>query len=164
MFFPFLSASFGSLLGCWTSFKLSQSCNWLSFDNAVAATACLSASYVGGSANYFATGRIINASPDLLGSLATADLLVMAIYFLLLSVSLDWKWLRSRFYVPEKDTKNVLLNSGSDDVGKTRRPQRLSNGSTACTRVPYVSAGHAANRARTDENDASTRRCSMRAR
>lgn len=116
MSIPFLWASFGSLLGCFTSFKCSQSLGWLSLENARAAAACLSASYVGGSINYFATGRMINASSDLLGSLATADLFVMAIYFSFLSVSLGWKWLRSMFYFLPKATTDFTL--ATEEVSK----------------------------------------------
>lgn len=105
---PFLVASFGSLLGCWTSFQCSRIWNWFSLDNARAATACLSASYVGGSVNFFATGRLIRANTELLGSLATADLLVMALYFTFLSLSLDWKWLRSKFYESDNSTDGAV--------------------------------------------------------
>ncbi|CAJ1931441.1 unnamed protein product [Cylindrotheca closterium] len=120
LFIPFLTASFGSLLGCFMSFKCSQALGWLTLANAKAATACLSASYVGGSVNYFATGRMINASSDLLGSLATADLLVMAIYFSFLSMSLDWKWLRSRFYVPSVTADDSSITVPSTNMQNTK--------------------------------------------
>jgi len=98
--------------------------------NARVAAACLSASYVGGSINYFATGRKINASSDLLGSLATADLCVMAIYFAFLSVSMDWKWLRSIFYVPsnqamtEDDSTLAAESNNEQNNNKSNLPSR----------------------------------------
>ena len=63
----------------------------------------MSASYVGGSVNFMSTARIVGAPADLLGSLVTADLFTMAIYFSFLSSSLDWDWLRSKFASPTKE-------------------------------------------------------------
>lgn len=71
----------------------------------------LSASYVGGFVNYFALAKLINASPDLLRSLATADLLIMAFFFAFLSISLDWKWLKSKFDI---DRNSDGVTSASD--------------------------------------------------
>ena len=94
---PFIIASLASLLGCWLSYHCANYFHWFNVDNARAATACLSASYVGGSVNCMATARLIKAQPDLLGSLVTADLFTMAIYFAFLSSSLEWPWLLSKF-------------------------------------------------------------------
>jgi uncharacterized membrane protein len=95
---PFGMASIGSLLGCWISYQCALQLNWFgSKEYAKAAAGCLAASYVGGSVNLFATAKLIGAHPNLLGSMATADLLAMAIYFSILSATLEWKWLRSKF-------------------------------------------------------------------
>ena len=96
---PFVIASLGSLVGCLTSFLLFSKLPWLglSLEDARVAAACLSASFVGGSVNFFATARLINASPTLLGSLATSDLIVMAIYFAFLTASLGSKYFRNLF-------------------------------------------------------------------
>jgi uncharacterized membrane protein len=110
---PFVVASLGSLLGCWTSYQCARTFHWFSPDNAKSATACLSASYVGGSVNFFATARLINANAELLGSLATADLLTMALYFTFLSISLDWKWLRSKFR-GSSDEMTTVHNTNDD--------------------------------------------------
>jgi hypothetical protein len=75
---PFFISSIGSLVGCLTSFVLFSRLPslGLSLTDAQVACACLSASLVGGSVNFFATAQLISASPTLLGSLATSDLMV----------------------------------------------------------------------------------------
>jgi uncharacterized membrane protein len=92
---PFGMASIGLLLGCWISYQCALQLNWFgSKEYAKTATWCLVVSYVRGSVNLFATAKVIGAHPNLLGSMATADLLAMAIYFSILLATLEWnKWL-----------------------------------------------------------------------
>ena len=100
---PFAIGSIGSLVGCVGSFLVCRRYPtlWLSPADAAVAGGCLSASYIGGSVNFFATARIMgNISPTLLGALAASDLLVMAIYFAILTASLQSPRLQSLFLVP----------------------------------------------------------------
>eukprot|EP00980_Cylindrotheca_fusiformis_P001319 scaffold333_cov133-Cylindrotheca_fusiformis.AAC.45 len=121
---PFLLASLGSLLGCLTSFHCSRLWNWFPLENARAATACLSASYVGGSANFFATARLIGANSELVGSLATAELFTMSFYFAALTLSLNWIWLQSKFF-----TRNTA-KSATETVQDAGYPVTLGGGET----------------------------------
>jgi uncharacterized membrane protein len=109
---PFVIATVGSLLGCWTSFHLFGKALFGSLENAKQVTGCLSASYIGGSVNCFATAKLIRAPPDLLASLATADLLTMALYFSILSATLEWNWLKSKFRLHNN-------NNAGDDTPAT---------------------------------------------
>ena len=103
---PFFIATIGSLLGCWLSFRLAVTTNiFPTIADAKLVASCVAASYVGGSINCFATARIIQAPPDLLANLATADLLSMAIYFGCLSATLNWNWLRSKFLNQQRSKK-----------------------------------------------------------
>eukprot|EP00536_Pseudo-nitzschia_multiseries_P016081 jgi/Psemu1/220113/e_gw1.1016.8.1 len=100
---PFLIASSASLLGCWLSFRCALAFQWFQNGGKTAdalakiTMGCMSASYVGGTVNFMSTARLVGAPADLLGSLITADLFTMAIYFSFLSSSLDWEWLVSKF-------------------------------------------------------------------
>lgn len=109
---PFLITSLASLLGCMLSYWCALKFRWFqecagagvtaagmgkARELARVTTGCMSASYVGGSVNFMSTARIVGAPADLLGSLVTADLFTMAIYFSFLSSSLDWEWLVSKF-------------------------------------------------------------------
>jgi len=105
---PFLITPLASLLGSWLSYRCALVFRWFQFpatgvgivkakELARITTGCMSASYVGGSVNFMSTARLIGAPGDLIGSLVTADLFTMAIYFSFLSSSLDWEWLLSKF-------------------------------------------------------------------
>jgi uncharacterized membrane protein len=61
--------------------------------------ACLVASFVGGSVNFFATAAAIHAdkTSPLFGAMASADILVMALYFAILSAAVHSKRLRLWF-------------------------------------------------------------------
>lgn len=127
---PFVIASIGSLFGCWTSYRCALAFDWFSIENARAATACLSASYVGGSVNFFSAARLISADKSLLGSLATADLITMALYFSFLSASLDSKVFNSLFQGKKKDkekfqTTVVETKSNSEISESQQRPSFL---------------------------------------
>lgn len=102
---PFTAGSIGSIIGCCASFFL------IKF-NDVKATAilagCLCASYIGGTVNFFAAAKILipmfncnntgeGGISSLFGSLAAADLVVMAMYFSLLSFASKSTVLQSLF-------------------------------------------------------------------
>ena len=129
---PFLITSLSSLLGCWLSYQCALTFRWfresaslttIAIDKArelaKITTGCMSASYVGGSVNFMSTARIVGAPTDLLGSLLTADLFTMAIYFSFLSSSLDWEWLRSKFGSVSLQTKVTTEETSEDKkIGK----------------------------------------------
>ena len=107
---PFLITSLSSLVGCWLSYRCALAFRWFrecagassgagkaASELARITTGCMSASYVGGSVNFVSTARLIGAPAELLGSLVTADLFTMAIYFSFLSSSLEWDWLVGMF-------------------------------------------------------------------
>ncbi|KAL7581364.1 hypothetical protein ACA910_021957 [Epithemia clementina (nom. ined.)] len=116
---PFLLATLGSVVGgiftfllcCYTSSSLTSSvvagkssCLFLPPNQARIAVSCLTASFIGGSVNFFATANFIMAETGssssttaLLSSLATADVVVMAVYFALLSAALTSKTLKGWF-------------------------------------------------------------------
>lgn len=103
MAIPFCLASFGSIVGCLVAFLVCQS--WFDTPYAAAVAAgCLCASYIGGSVNFFATAHVLSSSPNssgnmssLFGSMATADLIVMALYFLILAAAAESSMLDSWF-------------------------------------------------------------------
>ena len=116
MIIPFISGSIGSIIGCFVSFLL------IKFHD-VKATAvmagCLCASYIGGTVNFFAAAKILipmfncnettgGGIGSLFGSMAAADLVVMAIYFSFLSFVSKSKVLQRLF--PGR--------GGGDDTGK----------------------------------------------
>ena len=126
---PFVITSLASLLGCWLSYRCAlafrwfQKCSVAGLTGAAAnagtgskaaselariTTGCMSASYVGGSVNFVSTARLIGAPAELLGSLVTADLFTMAIYFSFLSSSLDWEWLVSKFSYAATTTNHAV--------------------------------------------------------
>jgi uncharacterized membrane protein len=94
---PFGLASVGSIAGCLLSFFLCRAfpgvCG-LSGPDAAQAAACLTASFIGGSVNFFATAAVLagttttaqSTASTLVSSMAAADLVVMALYF----AFLDW--------------------------------------------------------------------------
>lgn len=122
---PFLIASFGSVLGCVGSFELCRLLRHLSPDtengslglllspkDACWAAACLAASFVGGSVNFFATAVALSGTATtqvgdsgslalpksttntLVSSMAAADLVVMALYFASLGIMVNSRQLR----------------------------------------------------------------------
>jgi uncharacterized membrane protein len=132
---PFLLASMGSILGCWTSYQFAVMGRWFSTTaQARAATSCLAASYVGGSVNLFATAKIIQAPASLLSSMATADLIAMALYFSVLSSAMEWKWLKSLFFQDE-----ASKNTKSQDAGEYNKDSEfLEETNTTVTVSPSL--------------------------
>ncbi len=134
---PFVLASIGSIIGCWAAFRLAISGTWFSsMESARAATACLAASYVGGSVNLFATAKIIGAPSSLLSSMATADLIAMAMYFSLLASSLEWKWFKGLFY----ETRDAISTTIEFNGDETTPQQVLTSSKTTIwtTLVPLL--------------------------
>lgn len=89
----FVVSSIASIVGCMLSFFICRASPslWLSPADAAVAGGCLTASYVGGSINFFATARLVDGRASLLSAMAAADLLVMAIYFAWLATALQNK-------------------------------------------------------------------------
>ncbi|KAL3796221.1 hypothetical protein ACHAWO_010501 [Cyclotella atomus] len=109
MALPFIIGSIGSILGCMISFfAVPMTCKTTS---AILA-GCLCSSYIGGTVNFFAAGRILtplSKSNDLsnaFGSMAAADLVVMALYFTMLSAASRSSWLKKLFPSKVVDLSN----------------------------------------------------------
>ena len=119
MAIPFVLGSFGSILGCMASFFSVQ----MPTSTPVAAKStitsailagCLCSSYIGGTVNFFAAGRILtplsssNDMGNIFGSMAAADLVVMALYFAMLSAASKSSWLQQLF--PSSLRHEVAIN------------------------------------------------------
>jgi uncharacterized membrane protein len=148
--FPFGLASVGSIAGCLLSFFICRAFPgmWLSVPDAAQAAACLAASFIGGSVNFFATaaalagtGAAASTTSTLVSSMAAADLIVMALYF----AFLDWalysprlqRWYGSRGYNEETtdsplvqrelETTSTEASSSKDAPTTTTLAQRLGS-------------------------------------
>jgi len=122
---PFAFGCLGSIVGCLLSFvgSVLMSTNtgrWtLPPLDAATAAGCLCSSFIGGTVNLFATARILGSGPNaidlesLLGSMAAADLLVMALYFAGLTAAVKSSYLQRIF------------------PGRLKNAQRVSEGGTA---------------------------------
>ncbi|KAL3771515.1 hypothetical protein ACHAWU_003690 [Discostella pseudostelligera] len=119
MMLPFLAGSIGSILGCIASFHFIK----MPYPREVSAllAGCLTASYIGGTVNFFATAQVVlnnkmdgvstitdvggggdntnnyNTIGSAFGSMAAADLVVMALYFAVLQTATRSKWLQQLF-------------------------------------------------------------------
>ena len=95
MALPFIVGSLGSIVGCLASFYLIR----MPFDRRVSGlmAGCLCGSYIGGTVNFFATAKVMKVDSDAIGSavgsMAAADLVVMAVYFMFLSAASRSPWL-----------------------------------------------------------------------
>lgn len=125
MAIPFAAGSIGSILGCCASFFLIK----LHDVKATAILAgCLCASYIGGTVNFFAAAKILmpmfncnNTGGEgiigsLFGSLAAADLVVMAMYFSLLSF-VSRSTLLQRLFPSRGDDDDLESNDTSTSKG-----------------------------------------------
>lgn len=85
----FLIGSFGSLVGGFLGFHVAQSSS-ISKDSLSILSACLTASYIGGTVNFFETSKSLGATGStlkkLLFNVASIDIGVMVAYFWLLKV------------------------------------------------------------------------------
>ena len=143
---PFAIACAGSLIGCTCSFFIftnsatAASIRMVPHDARLAAS-CLAASFIGGSVNFLATAAALPAtsSKTLIGSMATADVLVMAVYLSSLAACIKSKSLTSWFMGGGADsTRSAAPSNGGDLSGATQAPAKgLSLGSfpTAVTAI-----------------------------
>lgn len=90
----------GSCLGAFTSFKAST----MDAERLAPAVSSLFASYVGGSANFFAVAKATGGEPSLMSALAAADVALMALYFSGLSLVAP-----SKVVVPRKVDSIAVL-------------------------------------------------------
>lgn len=129
MALPFAAGVVGSIIGCCASFFL------IKFHD-VKATAilagCLCASYIGGTVNFFAAAKILmpmfncndtggEGIGSLFGSLAAADLVVMALYFSLLSFASKSTYLQR------------LFPNRADDYDACQIPSNVAAPGKSCT-------------------------------
>jgi uncharacterized membrane protein len=172
VFIPFVIASFGSILGCLFSFVL---CQWvapalhahnnplqvllLPLAKARIALSCLTASFVGGSVNFFATANQIavttlssSSSPSpmtIVSSMATADIIVMLLYFALLGAALQSKTMK-RWFIECDDTsqempkgKGVVVKDAIVDDSSTTASTRAASSTTPLSKdiISVISSG-----------------------
>ena len=120
---PFALASVGSVLGCLVSFLVCYRFPslWLPPRAALQTAACLTASFIGGSVNFFATAAAISGnggstttgSNTLVSAMAAVDIIVMALYFAVLSAALQSKKLQRWF---ENDNNNNDTDARRNDL------------------------------------------------
>ncbi|EEC51023.1 predicted protein [Phaeodactylum tricornutum CCAP 1055/1] len=117
---PFAIASVASVLGCALSFWLCLTfpMHLLPKQEATVATACQAASFVGGSVNFFATAAVVadRSVSTLVSSMATADLVVTAIFFAILSTALQSPSLKRMFL---NDNEREARNSDVEDINES---------------------------------------------
>ncbi|KAL3800799.1 hypothetical protein HJC23_001636 [Cyclotella cryptica] len=109
---PFVIGSIGSILGCIVSFIFvpmttltSQSTSSIVPSKITTAilAGCLCGSYIGGTVNFFAAAKLLtplassNDMGSMFGSMAAADLVVMALYFAVLSAASKSSWMHKLF-------------------------------------------------------------------
>lgn len=138
MFVPFAIGSFGSILGCIASFFLVPIPSSYSTSTATKTSAilagCLCGSYIGGTVNFFAAAKLLtplsitNNMGSRLGSMAAADLVVMALYFAMLSAAAKSSWLRTWFPSRSND-----IFSEKDSLVETK-----NTATTSASRVPML--------------------------
>lgn len=151
MSIPFILGSLGSIIGCIISAIVlkggSNNTNLFqmkSRNHAIIAAGCLVSSYIGGSVNFFATANIIESrkeklfqsgyasdTSDLFTAMATADLLVMAVYFAFLFSVSNFKPLQRAFpgrcSIDTDDFSSVGLNEPSSASNVTTdRPSGIN--------------------------------------
>ncbi|KAL7540123.1 hypothetical protein ACHAXR_009878 [Thalassiosira sp. AJA248-18] len=102
MTLPFLAGSLGSIAGCITAFRFVDM-PYTHHTTALLA-GCLCASYIGGTVNFFATAKVLkdfvggeSVMGSAFGSMAAADLVVMALYFATLTAASKSTWLHQLF-------------------------------------------------------------------
>jgi len=124
---PFALATLGSVLGCLVSFLVCYHFPtlWLPPRAARQAAACLTASFIGGSVNFFATAAAIGnssssstttSSNTLVSAMAAVDIIVMALYFAVLSAALQSKKLQRWFDNGNDSDANARRNDVQRDV------------------------------------------------
>jgi len=121
MTIPFILGSIGSIIGCISSYHF-VSMPYNTRDISALLAGCLCASYIGGTVNFFATANVLkknsvisNDVGSAFGSMAAADLVVMAIYFCMLQTVSRSNWLHKLF--PSK------VSRGDDSISKEGEEQ-----------------------------------------
>lgn len=120
MTIPFILGSIGSIIGCISSYHFIS----MPYTRDISAllAGCLCASYIGGTVNFFAAANVLKKSisnVDLgsaFGSMASADLIVMAVYFGMLKTVSRSDWLHKLF--PSKVSRgddNDLISKGEEE-------------------------------------------------
>ncbi len=135
MALPFAVGSLGSILGCVASFLFIEipapsTVIPARYSSAILA-GCLCASYIGGTVNFFATAKLSTAllgdksisMGSLFGSMAAADLVVMAFYFALLGSATKSEWLQRVF-----PSRNWIGKKDISEAPKNYRPDNFADG------------------------------------
>ena len=129
MAIPFIIGSVGSVLGCMASFlsvplpASSPLAARSTITSSAILAGCLCASYIGGTVNFFAAGKILtpisssNDMGNIFGSMAAADLVVMALYFTMLSAASKSSWLQRLF--PSRRKRTVPISNTNTSISKT---------------------------------------------
>lgn len=105
----------GSLIGFFTTSKLINPSLLSSFK---ACSACLSATYIGGTANFFEVANILNTlGSSVITAVAAADIAIMCFYFALLSVLQSNPQLQNMFspYNKSNNKNNSNNNNNNND-------------------------------------------------
>lgn len=135
MALPFVIGSLGSIVGCLASFYLVR----MPFDRGISGlmAGCLCSSYIGGTTNFFATAKVMKVDSDAIGSavgsMAAADLVVMAFYFMLLSAASRSPWLHHLFPPSRKENE-------SGDIDMEASAQRYSTDTNISASEPNVTS------------------------
>jgi uncharacterized membrane protein len=130
---PFGLACLGSILGCTVAYSCCRKFSGWTPELARRAAACLAASFTGGSVNFLATaailqsGTIIATDPlatatattaTLVSAMASADVVIMALYFAGLSVALQSPRLQ-QWFLSNQATNVTLAHSEDSLPGQT---------------------------------------------
>lgn len=147
MALPFFIGSIGSIVGCIASFSLIKfpMTPTLTTSPQVASAilaGCLCASYIGGTVNFFAAAKILTpllgdggeSMGSLFGSMAAADLVVMAFYFAILSTTSKSAWLHCLF--PSRD----VVATTTECTGATNESEELIASSFSATLIAITIA------------------------
>ena len=156
--FPFVIGAVGSIIGCLLSFAMSlilahsKLKRWsIPPMEAAVASGSLCSSYIGGTVNLFSTARALGRTrthgvidfESLLGSMAAADLLVMALYFAGMSGLVKSKFMRKLF--PGRGATGAKTNDSekgglfADHTGESNERRLYSGRGVDCGDSPKTS-------------------------
>ncbi len=133
---------------CFLLYKMASICIWKDETTEIVLTfvlslsGCLSASYIGGTVNFFAAARLISKYlqlkcptisttqiSNLLSAMAAADLFVMAVYFGTMTKLMSWKRLNTWF--PQRGD-----GPNDDEVIKAQIQSKMKDHSNILTTIP----------------------------
>ncbi|GKY98526.1 hypothetical protein MPSEU_000809700 [Mayamaea pseudoterrestris] len=156
---PFAIACLGSVIGCTCSFlafsKIPTLALQMPSHDALLAASCLTASFIGGSVNFLATASALQsvrstnslATNTLLSSMATADVLVMAMYLTGLTACIKSQWLAKWFagneslpvtLAPNEATELTTVEASTEIIVPSRKAT-LGPFGTAATSIMVAS-------------------------